>query len=170
MCLTVGAKMARWPVDAPEPSADSGNGDHAGRPGVDDKREAKRDDARPVEATARFGKYIVLEKLGQGGMAEVHRAIMTGPRGFPKTVAVKRILPAFGELADFRERFIEEARVAADLTHSNIVHLYDFGEIDGVYYLSMELVDGMDADELVQLAMAVGERMRHAAPYVVAQA
>jgi len=74
---------------------------------------SREPEARPT----RFGKYVVLEKLGQGGMAEVHRALMTGPRGFQKTVALKRILPAFGELADFRERFIEEARVAADLTH-----------------------------------------------------
>ena len=103
-------------------------------------------------------------------MAEVHRALMTGPRGFLKTVALKRILPIFGEVADFRERFIEEARVAADLTHSNIVHLYDFGEISGTYYLSMELVNGMDADELVHLAMTGGESMRFAAPYIVAQA
>src|SRR5262249_11826619 len=124
----------------------------------------------PEVRSTRFGKYIVLEKLGQGGMAEVHRAIMTGPRGFQKTVALKRILPIFGELVDFRERFIEEARVAADLTNSNIVHVFDFGEISGTYYIAMELVDGLDADELVHLARGHGESMRLAAPYVVSQA
>ena len=155
--------MARWPLDVA--TIKSGGHGETGR--VSDSGFS----SHGVEAkSARFGKYILLEKLGQGGMAEVHRATMTGPRGFQKTVALKRILPMFGELDDFRERFIEEARVAADLTHSNIVHVYDFGEIAGTYYISMELVDGMDADELVHLALNVGEGMRVAAPYVVAQA
>src|SRR5262245_19188554 len=97
----------------------------------------------------RFGKYLLVERLAQGGMAEVFRAIMLGPAAFAKTVALKRILPVYGDLPDFRDRFIEEARVAADLVHSNIVQVLEFGEIDGSYYLSMEFIDGMDCERLL---------------------
>jgi serine/threonine protein kinase len=123
-------------------------------------------------ATSRFGKYVVLEKLGQGGMAEVHRAVVTGPLGFRKTVALKRILPEFSAVADFRERFIEEARVAAELNHSNVVQIFEFGERSGSYYLSMELVDGMDVEQILALSRQVGllAQVRLCAPFLVAQA
>lgn len=118
----------------------------------------------------RFGKYILVERLAHGGMAEVFRAILTGPKRFQKTVAVKRILPALDRSPDFRERFIEEASVAADLTHSNIVQLLDFGEIDGDSYLTMELVDGEDAENLIRHAARDGEDLLLAGAYIVAEA
>src|SRR5687768_1675027 len=85
---------------------------------------------RPI----RFGKYVLVEKLAQGGMAEIFRAVLTGPAAFAKTVALKRILPGYGDLPDFRERFIEEARLAADLVHSNIAQVLEFGELDDSYF------------------------------------
>jgi serine/threonine-protein kinase len=121
---------------------------------------------RPI----RFGKYVLVEKLAQGGMAEIFRAVLTGPSAFVKTVALKRILPGFGDLPDFRDRFISEARLAADLTHSNIVQVLEFGEIDGRHYLSLEFVDGMDAERLLRRAREKGERMTLAAAFIVAEA
>jgi len=117
----------------------------------------------------RFGKYLLVEKLAQGGMAEVFRAIMLGPAAFAKSVALKRILPVYGHLPDFRSRFIEEARVAADLTHSNIVQVLEFGEIEGTYFLAMELVDGLDLERLLALAVPKGEQLGLGAAYVAAQ-
>src|SRR5687768_12398080 len=108
---------------------------------------------KPVRAQpVRFGKYILVEKLAQGGMAEIFRAVLTGPAAFAKTVALKRILPGFGDISDFRDRFVEEARIAADLTHSNIVQVLEFGELEGSYYLVMELVEGLDCERLVRTA------------------
>ena len=87
-------------------------------------------------------------------MAEVFRAVMRGPRGFEKTVAVKRILPALGRFPHFRDRFIQEARLAADLTHSNIVQVLEFGELDGTCYIALEYVDGVDVDRLAPAVAA----------------
>jgi tRNA A-37 threonylcarbamoyl transferase component Bud32 len=91
-----------------------------------------------------FGKYEFVERIGVGGMAEVFRAKTFGPEGFVKEVVIKRILPAFSEDPDFVRMFINEARLAAKLQHTNIVQIFDFNHVDGVYYIAMEWVDGTD--------------------------
>lgn len=91
-----------------------------------------------------FGKYELIERIGVGGMAEVFRAKTFGPEGFVKEVVIKRILPAFSEDPDFVRMFINEARLAAKLQHANIVQIFDFNHVDGVYYIAMEWVDGTD--------------------------
>src|SRR5262245_49161861 len=106
-----------------------------------------------------FGKYLLVERLAQGGMAEVFRAVYQGAAGFEKQVAVKRILPVFEGARDFQQMFVDEARIAASLTHVNIAHVFDFGEIDGCYYLAMELVDGVDLGRLREAASRRGLRV-----------
>jgi serine/threonine-protein kinase len=97
--------------------------------------------APQVEAHA-YGPYLLLEKIGAGGMAEVFRAVRNGPQGFVRQFAIKRIIPRHAESQDFVEMFCNEARLTALLTHPNLVQVYDFGEIDGSYYLAMEYLKG----------------------------
>jgi eukaryotic-like serine/threonine-protein kinase len=103
-----------------------------------------------------FGKYLLVERLAQGGMAEVFRAVYQGAAGFEKQVAVKRILPVFDGAREFVAMFVDEARIASSLTHVNIVQVSDFGELDGNYYLAMELVDGVDLGRLREAASPRG--------------
>ncbi|HEY1552790.1 MAG TPA: serine/threonine-protein kinase, partial [Kofleriaceae bacterium] len=92
----------------------------------------------------RFGKYHVLEKIAQGGMAEVYKVKTVGIAGFEKVQALKRILPASAREGRFIRSFIDEARIAVELTHRNIVQVFDFGKADGELFLAMELIEGRD--------------------------
>jgi eukaryotic-like serine/threonine-protein kinase len=90
------------------------------------------------------GKYELVEKLGQGGMAIVWRARTLGAAGFFRTVAVKRIEASVRGFDEVIEMFVEEARVGAALQHPNIVQVHDFGvDENGVHYLVTELVEGI---------------------------
>src|SRR6187402_112969 len=90
------------------------------------------------------GKYELVEKLGQGGMAIVWRARTLGAAGFSRTVAVKRIEASVRGFDEVIEMFVEEARVGAALQHPNIVHVHDFGQDEQEqYYLVTELVEGI---------------------------
>ena len=92
----------------------------------------------------RFGKYHVLEKIAQGGMAEVYKVKTVGIAGFEKIQALKRILPSSAREGRFIRSFIDEARIAVELTHRNIVQVFDFGKADGELFLAMELIEGKD--------------------------
>src|SRR5271154_1131265 len=98
----------------------------------------------------RFGKYHVLDKIAQGGMAEVYKVKTVGIAGFEKIQALKRILPNQAREARFIRSFIDEARIAVELTHRNIVQVFDFGKADGELFLAVELIGGKD----VRTAMA----------------
>ncbi|HEY1537574.1 MAG TPA: serine/threonine-protein kinase, partial [Polyangiaceae bacterium] len=90
------------------------------------------------------GKYELVEKLGQGGMAIVWRARTRGANGFSRTVAVKRIEASVRGFEEVTEMFVEEARVGAALQHPNIVHVHDFGvDEQGQHFLVTELVEGI---------------------------
>ncbi len=104
----------------------------------------------PREAVAgegpdRFGQYELLERIASGGMAELFRARRTGVEGFQKIVAIKKILPHIADNDEFITMFADEAKLASQLNHPNIVHIYDLGKIEaGGYFIAMEYVDGMD--------------------------
>jgi serine/threonine protein kinase len=90
------------------------------------------------------GKYELVEKLGQGGMAIVWRARTRGANGFSRAVAVKRIEASVRGFDEVTEMFVEEARVGAALQHPNIVHVHDFGvDEQGQHFLVTELVEGI---------------------------
>ena len=91
-----------------------------------------------------FGPYHLVRRLGVGGMAETFEATRTGAGGFEQRVCLKRVLPAFGDDDEFVARFQREAKLAAQLRHTNIVGLIDVGKIDGLHYMTLELVDGVD--------------------------
>ncbi|HEY6931615.1 MAG TPA: serine/threonine-protein kinase [Thermoanaerobaculia bacterium] len=90
-------------------------------------------------AGQRFGGYEILEELGSGGMGRVYRAKNIT---LERVVALKMLAPAFSVDQDFVARFLKEARSAARLNHPNIVQIYDFGNVEGIYYLAMEYVNG----------------------------
>ncbi|MCG8421519.1 MAG: protein kinase [Proteobacteria bacterium] len=97
-----------------------------------------------------FGRYLLLRRLARGGMAEVFLARQSGPGGFERLVAVKRILPHLVDTPDFVQMFLDEARLAARLTHPNVAHIYEFGQVDEHYFIAMEYVDGVHAGILVE--------------------
>ncbi|WP_407653839.1 protein kinase domain-containing protein [Archangium lipolyticum] len=89
-------------------------------------------------------------------MAEVFLAKAAGPMGFEKTLVLKRILPELAEEPAFVQMFLSEARLAARLTHPNIVQIFDFGESEGTYFLAMEYIDGPSLRTLIKRAAAQG--------------
>jgi serine/threonine protein kinase len=99
-------------------------------------------------AGIRFGPYMLLRRIARGGMAEVFLARQRGFDGFDRRVAVKRILPHLVDAPDFVRMFLDEAKLAAQLTHPNIVHIYDFGKAGTDYFIAMEYVDGVHAGQL----------------------
>ena len=104
----------------------------------------------------RFGRYVLLDRVGVGGMAEVFRAVMPGAQGFQRTFVVKRILGERAQSPYFVDMFVREARINAVLHHPNIVQVFDFGEVGGTYFLAMEYVRGRDVS-------AIARRLRHRA-------
>jgi serine/threonine protein kinase len=104
-----------------------------------------------------FGPYEVYERLGLGGMATVCRAKKRGPAGFERSVALKRMLSHLSEDQSFVASFIREAKVSSLLVHPNIAQVYDFGRINGTYYIAMELVPGFDLRKLLRYANRANE-------------
>ena len=98
----------------------------------------------------KFGRYILLDRIGAGGMAEVFRAVMPGVEGFQRTFVVKRILAERAQSPYFVDMFVQEARINALLHHPNIVQVFDFGNVGGTYFLAMEYVRGRDVSELLR--------------------
>jgi serine/threonine protein kinase len=91
-----------------------------------------------------FGKYLLLSRIAQGGMAELYQAKLFGDEGFEKLIAIKRILPHLSEETNLVKAFIDEAKLAAFLQHPNIVQIYDFGSVNSTYYIAMEYLYGKD--------------------------
>ena len=105
------------------------------------------------------GKYEVMRKIATGGMAEIYLARARGTAGFEKLVVLKRILPHVAEDPMFVSMFLDEARLAASLSHPNIADVYDVGEADGSYFFTMEYVHGEDARTIRMATRQRGERL-----------
>jgi hypothetical protein len=99
----------------------------------------------PVRQT-HFGPYEVLERLGRGGMGQVYKG--HHPR-LDRTVAIKVLAESLAADEDFRRRFEREARAVAALKHPNIVQVFDFGDVDGKYYMVMEYLAGNDLGQFM---------------------
>lgn len=122
-----------------------------------------------VEAGRKLGRYVLSRKIGAGGMAEVWEAF---DEGLHRSVAVKVVRDEIAGEAEFHERFIREARLAAQLEHPRILPIYDFGTEGGVTYLVMPLLPGgslkerisgpMPADEVVEALAAIAAALDHA--------
>ncbi len=110
-----------------------------------------------VDPLTTFGPYRVMKTLARGGMAEIFMAKKEGPAGFSKTVVVKRILPQHAANEEFVQMFRDEARLAAQLEHPNIVHITDFGEVQGSYFLAMEYLQGQELGALLKGRLTSGQ-------------
>jgi hypothetical protein len=117
---------------------------------------ARLDAPGAPEAIEEYGNYFLLEKIAVGGMAELFKAQQRGVQGFQKIVAIKRILPHYSENEDFVTMFIDEAKLAAQLTHPNIVQIFDLGKAGNSYYIAMEYVNGHDLRTLVRKVREYG--------------
>ena len=104
------------------------------------------------QSDSHFGKYELLERIAAGGMAEIYRARFTAAAGITKDVVIKKILPHYAGSKAFISMFINEAKIAVRLSHGNIAQVFDFGEIDGEYFLAMEYVHGQPLSKLMKRA------------------
>ena len=100
----------------------------------------------PEELAPHFPQFEVVELLGKGGMGAVYKARQPE---LDRYVALKILPPEIGKDPAFAERFMREARALAKLNHSSIVAVHDFGEVDGLYYFVMELVDGTNLRQAI---------------------
>ncbi len=98
----------------------------------------------------RFGKYTLIRRLATGGMAELFLAIQKSVAGFEKLIVIKRILPILNQDRAFIEMLLHEARVAATMSHPNIVQIFDVGAVEGAYFIAMEHVHGEDLRSIVR--------------------
>jgi serine/threonine protein kinase len=105
------------------------------------------------EAFEEFGPYLVYERLGQGGMATVHRAEKRGT-GIRKPIALKRLLPHVAADPDLVKLFVDEARLASHLHHANVAQTYELGLVDDIYFIAMEYASGPTLSQVVRQCQA----------------
>ena len=113
-----------------------------------------------LELPAEFGKYVLIQRIGTGGMAEVYLARRPGIGGFSKTVVVKRLRPSMRDHPGYLEMFVEEAKLAAEVQHRNVVQVFDLGSLDnGEVFMAMEYVRGTDLKRVLRTATHFGRRV-----------
>jgi serine/threonine protein kinase len=109
----------------------------------------------PLPGVERYGRYCLIERIGRGGMAEVFRAVAEGVEGFRRVFVIKRLRPEKSASVELTRMFVDEARLSALLHHPNIVQVYDFGQINGTYFLAMEYLRGKDLAAVMRALRAV---------------
>jgi eukaryotic-like serine/threonine-protein kinase len=124
----------------------------------------------------RFGKYVLLKPMARGGMGEIYLAA-TGDAGFQKFCVIKKIIAEKSDRAK-ANRFLDEAKVVLRLSHANLVPTFDAGEVDGEFYIAMDLVEGKDLREIwnrcvrtrtripLDVALHIGREIARALAYV----
>lgn len=117
----------------------------------------------------RFGRYLLQERIGGGGMASVFRATFSVEGGFEKEVALKVIRSELSEDPQFIRMFLDEARLSGSLSHPNIVQTFDFGQVEGIYFLAMELVGGRTLAAILETLRENRLRLGMAASLFVAK-
>ncbi len=126
----------------------------------------------PQDTIEKIGRYEIVRKIATGGMAELFLGKFKGPGGFEKRCAIKRILPQFAADQTFQKMFQNEARVSAMFDHPNVVQVFELGKDDqGQFFIAMELVNGMNLRQLMQLARDAGQSIpAELAGFMIAQA
>ena len=105
-----------------------------------------------------FGRYVLLDRLGEGGMAEVYTAVTYGAEGFRRNFVVKRLRPEMVNNSEVVASFIDEANLAASLVHTNIVPVFDFGKLGDEYYMAQEYILGRDLGRLNRRALETEQK------------
>jgi eukaryotic-like serine/threonine-protein kinase len=111
----------------------------------------------PKKQPIPFGRYLLLDRINIGGMAEVWRGKAFGAGGFERLVAIKRILPNIAEDDEFIAMFQDEAKISVQLTHANICQIYELNRIAQSLYIAMEYVPGKDLRSIFDRARKKGE-------------
>ena len=106
-----------------------------------------------------LGSYRLRKRLAVGGMGEVYLGEKIGPEGFVKPVVLKCVLPQLAKDRAFVHLFLDEARLAALLNHPNIAQVYDFGLVEGIYYIAMEYVPGYTVDDIRRKLKSIKQHM-----------
>lgn len=104
-------------------------------------------------------RYQLCRKLADGGMGSVYEAILHGPEGFQKRIAVKTILAQYVSDSQFVEMFLGEAKLVADLVHQNIVQIYQLGKFNSFYYMAMEYIKGVNLQEFMRRQEILGRQL-----------
>ena len=129
--------------------------------------------ATPSSLPEHLGPYRILERIGSGGMAEVHLARRFGASGWEKRVALKVLRAEHRGQAEFERLLIGEARLGARFAHPGLIQIHEFGLADGIYYACMDYVDGADLASLIALrplprplVLYIGEQVATALAHV----
>src|SRR4051812_27036811 len=112
--------------------------------------------AKAKPGATRFGKYTLIDRIAVGGMAEIFLARQAGLEGYEKTIVIKRIRPHLSKQSSFVKMFLNEAKLAAQLNHPNIVQIYDLGKIGESYFIAMEYIFGRDMRRIIPKADSLG--------------
>lgn len=128
-----------------------------------DKAEIDKLGIGPIK---KFGRYTLVKKLATGGMAEIWLARQTGLAGFNRFVVIKKILSHLAEEDTFVKMFLDEARMSVQLTHPNIVQVYDLGEAERTYFIAMEYIAG---ENLAAIAWRGVKRRKPLSPQFAAR-
>ncbi len=118
--------------------------------------ETRKSDRPPLPAICMFGRYEVLGRIAFGGMAEIFLGREATNLGTHRHLAIKRILPHVADDEQFVEMFLDEARLAIQLNHASICHIYEFGELDDSFFIAMEWVNGVPLGKLIRRARDIG--------------
>src|ERR1039458_6864551 len=105
--------------------------------------------AAPTRLPRSFGRYVLFDFIGKGGMAEIYLARQKRERGAPRLCVVKQILPGLAGDPKFSEMLVHEAKLAARLSHANVVQVFDLGRADARLFIAMEYVEGFDLNDLL---------------------
>jgi serine/threonine protein kinase len=150
------------PASRRETAIDGGEGGTSALPGVPATLPLVHEGTQLMVATTEpaglgvVGRYTLIDKLGEGGMAQVFTAVSYGVEGFQRKFVVKRLRAEFASNKAAIAQFIDEAKLASSLVHSNIIPVFDFGLAGDAYFMAMEYILGRDLGRLVERGMASG--------------
>lgn len=123
------------------------------------------DDSPQGDEPLHLGRYEVLGRVAEGGMAEIVLGRLNGPSGFERTVAIKRILPHLARSSGFVDMFLDEARIAARIQHPNVVQVHELGQVDEELFIVMEYLEG---ESVLSLLRRLSLRRQRLAPHLAA--
>ena len=106
-----------------------------------------------------FGHYFILEKIAQGGMAEIFKGLTYDFMGLKKFIVIKRILPHIAANKEFIDMLVAEAKIAVNLSHGNIAQIFDLGKVGNDYFIVMEYVDGKNLSQIQRKSLENRQRL-----------
>lgn len=117
----------------------------------------KKETFGPTMGETPVGQYYLLDKIAQGGMAEIYKGLAYDLHGIKKTVVIKKILPQISADPEFINMLINEAKIAVMLSHGNIAQIYDLGKVGDDYFMVMEFVDGKSLSQIHKRCLKMGK-------------